>query len=42
LSTEDGVQVPLIPFVEFVGRVGAVAPAHMVAFAPKVNVGVMF
>jgi hypothetical protein len=40
LSTDDGLHVPVIPFVEVVGRVGAVAPAQMVTFAPKVNVGV--
>ena len=42
MSTVEGLQVPVIPFVDVVGRTGTIPPAQTVRFAPKVNVGVMF
>ena len=39
LSIVDGDQVPLIPFVEAAGSVGAAEPLHIGAIV--VNVGVM-
>ena len=42
MSTVDGLHIPVIPLVEFVGKVGTVPPAQMDKFEPKVNVGVMF
>lgn len=42
MSTADGLQVPVIPFVEVVGKLGTVAPAQIDKVVPKVNVGVIF
>ena len=42
LSAPAGLQVPVMPFDEVVGNVGAAPPAQIVAFAPKLNVGVIF
>ena len=42
LSTVEGDQVPVMPFVEVAGSVGTIPPAHMVNAVPKSNVGVMF
>jgi hypothetical protein len=42
LSTDDGLQLPVIPFVDVVVKVGTDAPAHMVVEVPKLNVGVIF
>lgn len=42
LSTTDGLQVPVIPFVEVVGNDGTVPPAQIVRLVPKLNVGVIF
>ena len=38
MSTVDGDQVPVIPFVEVVGSVGAAAPEQIGATAAKVGV----
>ena len=35
-----GFHVPVIPFVEVVGKTGAVLPEHKVKTVPKSNVGV--
>lgn len=35
-------QVPVIPLLEVVVKVGTVAPAHMVSEVPKLNAGVTF
>ena len=40
--TEAGLQVPVMPLVDVVGKVGTLVPAQMVNAAPKSNVGVMF
>ena len=40
MLTVAGAHVPVIPFVDVVGKVGAVAPEHIAAMA--LNVGVMF
>ena len=37
-----GLQVPVIPFAEVVGKIGTVAPAHADEVIPKLNVGVIF
>ena len=42
LLTTDGLQVPVILFVDVVGKVGTVPPAQIVDVVPKLNVGVMF
>jgi hypothetical protein len=42
LSTVDGDQVPLKPFIDVVGNAGTPAPAQIVSDVPKLNVGVMF
>jgi hypothetical protein len=42
LSTEEGLQVPVIPLVDVVGNVGTVLPAQIVNVVPKLNVGVTF
>ena len=41
LSTVDGFQLPVIPFVEVVGKTGTPAPAQTVKLVPKLNVGAM-
>ena len=42
MSADEGLQVPVIPFVDVVGSAGAVALAHIVNDVPKVNVGIIF
>ena len=42
MSTDAGVQLPVIPLDEVLGKEGTVAPAQMVIELPKLNVGVMF
>lgn len=42
LSATDGLQVPVIPFVDVVGNVGTVPPAQIVRFVPKLKSGVTF
>jgi hypothetical protein len=42
LSIVEGLHVPVIAFVDVVGNVGTVPPAHMVSEVPKLNVGVIF
>jgi hypothetical protein len=41
LLTTAGVQVPVIPFIDVVGKTGTVPPAQIVKVEPKVNVGVI-
>ena len=42
LLTVDGLQVPVIPFVDVLGSVGTVPPEQMDNDVPKLNVGVVF
>ena len=42
MSTAEGLQVPLIPFVDVVGKDGMAAPAQIVSVVPKLNAGVTF
>jgi hypothetical protein len=42
LSTEEGLQVPVMPFVEVGGKAGTVAPAQITSEGPKANVGTVF
>ncbi len=42
LSIEEGLQVPVIPFVDVVGKAGVAAPLQILKAVPKLNVGVMF
>ena len=42
MSTIEGLQVPVIPFVELVGNIGTVAPAQIVKLVPKLNNGRIF
>jgi len=42
LLTAEGFHVPVMPFVDVVGRVGTVAPAQIVRFGPTLNVGTTF
>ena len=42
MSIAEGLHVPVIPFVEVIDNAGTVAPAQIVRFAPKLNVGVIF
>lgn len=42
LLTTAGVQVPVIPLVEVVGKSGAVAPEQIDTAVPKLNTGVVF
>jgi hypothetical protein len=42
LLTVAGFHVPVIPFVDVVGKVGAVAPEQIDAAAPKLKVGGIF
>ncbi len=39
---DEGLQVPVMLFVDVAGSVGTVAPAQMDKDVPKLNVGVMF
>lgn len=39
--TTAGFHVPLIPFVDVVGKVGTAPPAQIDKLPPKLNVGVM-
>ena len=41
LSTTEGLQDPVIPFVDEVGKVGTVPPAQTVTVVPNVKAGVM-
>jgi len=41
LLTVEGLQVPLIPFVELLGRVGTVPDPQMIRLVPNANVGVV-
>jgi hypothetical protein len=40
LLTVAGLQLPVIPLIEVVGKVGDVAPSQMLCEVPKLNVGV--
>jgi len=42
LSTIEGLHVPVILFVDDVGKAGTLAPAQIVKLVPKLNVGVIF
>lgn len=42
LLTTEGLQVPLIPFVEVAGNTGTVSPAQIVKLLPKLNTGKTF
>ena len=42
MSIAAGFQVPVIPFVEVVGKTGTVAPAQADEVIPKLNAGVIF
>ena len=42
LLTTEGVQVPLIPLSDMLGRVGTVSPAQMVKAVPILNCGKVF
>jgi hypothetical protein len=42
LLTVAGLQVPVIPLVDVVGKIGAVAPLHIGAIAAKVGVVIGF
>ena len=42
MSTDAGVQVPVIPLSDTAGSVGTVPPAQIVSDVPKLNVGVIF
>jgi len=42
LLTVDGFQVPVIPFVDVVGKAGTVPPAQIVRLVPKLKTGVVF
>ena len=41
LSIVEGLHVPVIPFVDVVGKVGAVASSQIVNDVPKLKVGVI-
>jgi len=41
LSTDEGLHVPVTPFVDVVGKAGALVPAQIVKLVPKLNIGVM-
>ena len=42
MLTTDGFHVPVIPFVEVVGKVGTLPPAQIDPLLPKANVGLTF
>jgi hypothetical protein len=42
LSTIEGLQVPVIAFVDVVGNAGTTPPAHIVSDVPNANTGFMF
>jgi hypothetical protein len=42
LSITDGLHVPVIPLLEVVGNIGAVAPSQITRLPPKLNVGETF
>jgi hypothetical protein len=42
LLTVAGLQVPVIPLVDVVGKTGAAAPLHIGAIAAKVGVTIAF
>ena len=42
MSTVEGFHVPVIPFVEVVGRAGTVPLPQIVRLLPKLNAGVTF
>jgi hypothetical protein len=37
----EGLQVPVMPFVDVVNNVGTLRPAHIIKVVPKLKVGVM-
>ena len=41
MLTVAGFQLPVIPFVDVVGKVGTVPPAQILSDVPKLNVGVV-
>lgn len=41
LSTTEGLHVPVMPFVDVVGKPGTVSPAQIVRPVPKLNVGII-
>ncbi len=41
MSTDEGLQVPVMPLVDVVGNDGTVSPAQIVRLVPKLNVGVV-
>jgi hypothetical protein len=41
LLTEEGLHVPLTPFVDVAGNVGTVPPLQILNEVPKLNVGVV-
>ena len=41
MSTTEGLHVPVIPFVDVVGKTGTDPPAQIVIVVPKLKVGVM-
>ena len=42
MLTVAGLHVPVIPFVDVLGKVGTLAPSHILKEVPKLKVGVMF
>ena len=40
MSTDEGLQVPVIPLSDELGNAGTVPPAQIVSAVPKLNVGV--
>ena len=42
MSITEGFHVPVIPFVDVVGKVGTTPPAQIDKLVPKVNVGNVF
>ena len=41
MLTTAGVQAPVTPFAEVVGKMGTLAPLQIVSVGPKLNVGVI-
>ena len=41
MSTKEGAQVPVTPFVDVLGKTGTIPPQQITSEAPKLNVGVM-
>ena len=42
MLTTEGLQVPVIPFVDVVGNAGTVPPAQIVRLVPKLKPGIIF